>query len=236
MWLHAPNISLVHGFSTRHGGVSPEPFHSLNLGGSDDETTHIAENRRRALEALGLADNELITLKQVHGDRVCEAVTTRQEGDALVSNRRDAVIAVMIADCYPVLFADAKGGVIGAAHCGWRGTLAGIAGKTVEKMIRLGATVSDINVAIGQGISQQNFEVGEDVIEQFRQAGFPETAWHNRQLDLVACILYTLKAAGLPDQNTWTMNRCTFEPDFFSYRRDKGRTGRMMGLISLRDR
>ena len=233
MWLHAPNIPFTHGFSTRHGGVSAGPFDSLNLGGSDDDPANIGENRRRALYGLGLDHEELITLKQVHGDRVCEAVASRQEGDALISNQPGAVIAVMVADCYPVLFADPVARIIGAAHCGWRGTLAGIARKTAEKMIGMGATASNIRVSIGQGISQRNFEVGDDVIGLFRSAGFPVTSWTNRQLDLVSCILFTLKSAGIPEKNTWTMNRCTYEPDFFSYRRDKGRTGRMMGLISL---
>jgi YfiH family protein len=234
MWLHAPNISHVHGFSTRHGGVSPAPYSTLNLGGSDDDPRHITENRRRSLAALGLGNTTLHTLKQVHGDRVCEASAPRQEGDALVSNRPGSVIAVMVADCYPVLFSDQEAGVIGAAHCGWRGTLAHIAANTVAAMRKLGATPANIRAAIGPGISQSNFEVGQDVIDLFSQAGFPSTAWKRRQLDLVQCILFTLTSAGIPPEHIWSMNRCTFEDDFFSHRRDQGRTGRMMGLIGLR--
>lgn len=232
MWLQAPNISCIHGFSTRNGGISPVPFNSLNLGGSDDEATNIQENRHIALNALSLNQPRLFTLRQVHGDRVCQTLGSIQEGDALVSDERDAVIAVLVADCYPVLFYDEKNAVIGAAHCGWRGTLAGIAGKTVEKMRSLGADPVHIRVAVGQGISQKNFEVGDEVLSQFRKNGYPESAWEKNHLDLIQCILFNLKSAGITEKNTWVMNRCTFEPDFFSYRRDKGKTGRMMGLIS----
>lgn len=233
MWIAAPHIRCVHGFSTRHGGVSAGPFSSLNLGGSDDDPEHVRVNRTRALSALGLSPENLHTLKQVHGDRVCEAVASRQEGDALVSNRPGSVIAVMVADCYPVLFHDPSNHVIGAAHCGWRGTLAGIAANTCRAMERLGADIQQITVAIGQGISQKNFEVGPEVIARFSAAGFPPHCWNNRQLDLVKCILFTLKLCGIKEENIWNMDRCTFENDFFSYRRDKGRTGRMMGLIGL---
>lgn len=234
MWLKAPNITCPHGFSTRHGGVSPSPFDSLNLGGSEDSYANIAVNRQRALNALSLDPTRLCTLKQIHGNKVCEAITTEKlEGDALVSNKPGTVIGVLVADCYPVLFYDAVKRVIGAAHCGWRGTVARLAAKTLEAMEAKGADKRNIHAAIGQGISAAKFEVGNEVIAQFRQAGFPEYCLYEKNIDLVRSILFTLTSAGLPPENIWTMNRCTFEADFFSHRRDKGRTGRMMGVIGL---
>ncbi len=232
MWLQAPNIGCIHGFSTRHGGFSPAPFNSLNLGGSADKKQNIKRNRELALSLLGLQPAHLFSLKQVHGSNICEPATTIQEGDALVTVKSGAILSVLVADCYPLLFCDLKNNIIGAAHCGWRGTLAGLAGKTVRKMQSMGAEVSQIKVAIGQGISFKNFEVGEEVITAFSEAGFP-TAWHNRHLDLTLCLQHDLKQAGIPVENIWCMNRCTFEQDFFSHRRDNGNTGRMMAVISL---
>lgn len=233
MWLKAPNIRCTHGFSTRHGGVSRAPFDALNLGGSDDNKEHVSKNRELALKHFNLHPNALCYLKQVHGNSVCTARPGQQEGDALVSNRKGDVLAISIADCYPVLFYDGVNRVIGAAHAGWRGTLSRIVTNTINAMVKLGAQTENIQVAIGQGISQQNFEVGADVIEKFELAGFPVTCWINNKLDLVKCNKFVLTENHIPENNVWTMNRCTYEDDFFSYRRDKGLTGRMWGIIAM---
>jgi YfiH family protein len=233
MWLKSPNINCAHGFSTRFGGVSKAPYDSLNLGGTEDEESNIIHNRKIALQKLGLSIENLCNLKQVHGDKVCIAQRGKQEGDALVTNKNGLILAVSIADCYPVLFYDEVNKVIGAAHAGWRGTVSKIAGKTVQAMIDLGAETKNIKAAIGQGISQSNFEVGNEVIDQFEKNGFPEICWKNNKIDLVLCNQFILKRNNIPEENIWTMNRCTFEDDFFSYRRDKGKTGRMWAVISI---
>ncbi|HQQ93878.1 MAG TPA: peptidoglycan editing factor PgeF [Bacteroidia bacterium] len=235
MWLKAPNIQALHGFSTRHGGLSPAPFDSLNLGGSDDLNENILANRKIALNALGLDFDSLCTLKQLHSADVCVASKGRQEGDALVSRQKGQILAVSIADCYPVLLEDPVNRVVGAVHAGWRGTLGRIAANAVKAMNNLGADVSQIRVAIGQGISQNRFEVGTDVLEKFIAAGFSEAHIRARTLDLAACNKQVLTDSGVPEENIWTMGRCTYEADFFSHRRDKGRTGRMWALIALRD-
>ncbi len=233
MWLRAPNIGCRHGFSNRHGGVSSEPFDSLNLGGSEDETTHMETNRKRALEELKLSHHDLCILKQVHGTDVCLAKRGMQQGDALVTNQKNLVLAISIADCYPILFHDPVNDVIGASHAGWRGTQAKIAEQTLQAMFKLGANAEHIQVAIGQGICQSNFEVGVEVIEKFKQSGFEEHCWKQNKIDLIRCNVDVLVKNNISPRNIWSMNRCTFEPDFFSYRRDKGKTGRMWGLISL---
>jgi len=174
MWLKSPNIHCTHGFSTRHGGVSSENFSSLNLGGSEDSDENILKNRILSLKEIGASMDQLCHLHQVHGTMVQIAKAGKQTGDALVSNEKGLVLAVSVADCYPILFYDEKNQVIGAAHAGWRGTVGRIASKTAEAMIQLGAELDQIQVAIGQGICQKNFEVGAEVIEQFWKEGFPE--------------------------------------------------------------
>lgn len=233
MWLRAPNLNCVHGFSTRHGGISPAPFDSLNLGGSEDDKNNILQNREIALKSLDLSIDNLCNLKQVHGNKVNIAKRGLQEGDALVTSEKDLILAVSIADCFPILFYDNTNKVIGAAHAGWRGTVSGIAENTINAMIRLGAKPENIHVAIGQGISQSNFEVGNEVIHEFEKNGFPDNCWKDNRIDLSLCNLHVLKQNKISEHNIWTMNRCTFEHDFFSYRRDKGTTGRMWAIIAM---
>lgn len=233
-WIKSPHISTIHGFSTRNGGVSPAPFLSLNLGGTDDLPEYIAENRKRALADLNIDITHVSYLNQIHSNIVCQASVGKQTGDALVTNQKSLAIAVGAADCYPVLFYDETNQVIGAAHCGWKGTLARIAKNTIEEMVKLGAEISQIKVAIGQGISKSNYQVSEEVIEQFKNAGFNNDCWENRQLDLLNANRYVALEAGIKPEHIWSMNRCTTEDDFFSYRRDNGKTGRMWALIMLK--
>ena len=232
-WLHSPNLKTIHGFSTRHGGVSPKPFDSLNLGGADDLPENIAQNRQRALSALHIEFEQVSYLNQIHSNTVCQATIGKQIGDALVTNQHNMCLAVGAADCYPILFYDAKNKVIGAAHCGWKGTLARIVKNTINEMVLLGAETSQITVAIGQGISAKNYEVSEDVISQFQKAGFPSACWQNRQLDLLQANTFVALESGIAKENMWAMNRCTTEDDFFSYRRDNGLTGRMWAVIMM---
>lgn len=234
MWLFAPNIESVHGFSTRLGGVSQPPFQSLNLGGSDDQPENIANNRSLALERLQLRSDQVASLKQVHGTDVRQAKQGIQEGDALVTNKTGMALAISIADCYPILLEDTQNGVIGAAHAGWRGTLGHIAAATIDQMEKLGAKRSSIKAAIGQGISVKQFEVGNEVLSRFVASGFPSECYQGTCIDLLQCNKFVLQKSGILPQNIWSMNRCTFEQDFFSYRRDKGVTGRMWAVIALR--
>jgi copper oxidase (laccase) domain-containing protein len=108
-----------------------------------------------------------------------------------------------------------------------------IAGEVVKKMLQMGAQTESIKVAIGQGISCEKFEVGDEVIRKFEDAGFLDACRDNNKIDLVSANEFVLEKSGILKENIWKMNRCTFEDDFFSYRRDKGVTGRMWGLIAL---
>lgn len=233
-WIFSPTIRAVHGFSTRHGGVSPQPFESLNLGGKEDDPANIARNRKRALGDLNIDPARISYLDQVHSTTVCRAKPEKQTGDALVTGEKNLPIAVGAADCYPILFHDEAHGVIGAAHCGWKGTLGRIAANTIAEMQKLGAETQHIRIAIGQGICRENYEVSGELIAQFREAGFPDSCWSGRQLDLLAANRFVALEAGIPEENIWSMQRCTTEPDFFSYRRDGGKTGRMWAVIMLK--
>ena len=232
-WIKSPYINTIHGFSTRHGGVSPEPFLSLNLGGTDDLPEYITENRKRALADLNIDMNQVSYLNQIHSNIVCQANVGKQTGDALVTNQENLAIAIGAADCYPVLFYDEINQVIGAAHCGWKGTLSRIVKNTIEEMTQLGAEVSHIKVSIGQGICKANYQVSQEVIQQFQDAGFTNNCWEGRQLDLLQANRFVALECGVKPIHIWSMNRCTTEDDFFSYRRDNGKTGRMWALIML---
>lgn len=231
-YILAANITTKHAFFTRHGGVSSAPFGSLNFGGHDDDPENIRVNRERALTSIGLNPDNVARLNQVHGSDVLIAKPGSHTGDALVSKESGLVLAIGAADCYPLLFHDPVNHIIGAAHCGWKGTLSRIARNTIEKMISLGADKKQIRVAIGPGICRANYEVSEEVIDKFMQAGFPASIHSGRMLDLLAANKFILHETGIPDENVWALNRCTTENDFFSYRRDHGKTGRMWAVIS----
>jgi YfiH family protein len=233
-WIKSPYISTIHGFSTRNGGVSPAPFLSLNLGGIEDLSENIAKNRKLALDELNIGLTQVSYLNQIHSNTVCNGLPGKQTGDALVTNQPGLALAVGAADCYPILFYDERNQVIGAAHCGWRGTLGRIVKNTIEGMVKLGAETKHIKVAIGQGICAKNYEVSVDVIQQFREQGFAEYCWNNRQMNLLKANEFVALEYGILKENIWSLNRCTTEPDFFSYRRDNGKTGRMWAVIMLK--
>ncbi|CAN5804582.1 peptidoglycan editing factor PgeF [soil metagenome] len=226
-------IQTTHAFFTRKGGVSSSPFSSLNFGGSDDLPENISENRRIALLAAGMNPQYVARLNQVHGNSVCVAKPGNQTGDALVTNEKGLTLAIAAADCYPLLFHDPENGIIGAAHAGWKGTLGRIAENTIEAMEKFGAVRKEIRVAIGPGISGKNYEVSEEVIRQFMAAGFPSYCAEGRNLDLLLANKSVLQESGITGENIWALGRCTTEDNFFSYRRDKGVTGRMWATIML---
>src|SRR5580692_5525505 len=161
-----------HGFFTRQGGVSGGPYASLNGGvGSNDDRTHVAENRARMAAAVGVEPGCFLTCNQIHSPQVVVAETpwlpeARPRADAIVTRRPALAIGVSTADCGPVLFAEPQAGVIGAAHAGWRGALAGVVEATVAAMERLGAARQKVHAALGPMIRQSNYEVGPDLINR----------------------------------------------------------------------
>ena len=243
----APDLPLRHGFFTRRGGASSGIFAGLNCGpGSSDLSEAVAINRARVAEALGLAPDRLVTMNQVHsGDAVAVEAppAERPRADGLATATPGLALAVLTADCAPVLFADAVAGVAGAAHAGWRGARDGVLEATLAAMARLGADIARTTAVIGPTISQAAYEVGQDFLEGFCDddpanarffAGGPNGRPH---FDLPGYCLARLRAAGVAEA-TWT-GHCTYRDAerFYSYRRATHRGeadyGRLISVIRL---
>lgn len=237
-----------HGFFTRRGGASSGIFHGLNCGpGSSDQSSIVDTNRARAAEALDVAPDRLITVHQTHSADVVRVADKqplpRPEADALVTATPGTAIAVLTADCQPVLFADRAAGVIGAAHAGWRGALDGVLDATLDAMEDLGARREKTCAVIGPTIGQRAYEVGPEFFEMFfdedrDNAMFFINGEGDRFLfDLPGYGLHRLRAAGI-GQAEW-VRHCTYtdERRFFSYRRSVHRGeadyGRLLSAIRL---
>ena len=245
--LEASNLaaleSLRHGFFTREGGVSEGVFQSLNCGfSSGDEAARVAENRGPALRRLDMPADSLCTVRQVHSARVRggERGPGHQpvEADALVTDRPGIALGVVCADCAPVLIADREARVIGCAHAGWRGALAGVIEATVEAMTGLGATRQAMCAAVGPCIAQTSYEVGPDMLAQFvakdaaSEALFAPVAGSDRLLfDLKGYVLRRLAAAGIDDRMALPDDTLADEARFFSARRTRRQGGERFGLL-----
>ncbi|MDP3459898.1 MAG: polyphenol oxidase family protein, partial [Hyphomonas sp.] len=172
----APSLTglsgVSHGFFGRRGGVSVGDYDSLNAGeGSADSPRNIAENRARISGAMSA--RWLLSCYQVHSPdvvRVTGPWTERPKADAMVTDQRGLGLCILSADCTPVLFADPDSGIIGAAHAGWKGALAGVLLRTVEAMEALGADRARIRAAIGPTIQQASYEVGPEFRDAFLAA------------------------------------------------------------------
>lgn len=240
-------IPFRHGFFTRKGGASSGIFAGLNCGaGSSDQSEIVAINRARVADAMGIELPALINMNQVHSADVVPVtgpLAQRPRADALVTATPGLALAVLTADCQPVLFADRKARVIGAAHAGWRGAFDGVLEATLDAMEGLGARRADIAAVIGPTISQAAYEVGPEFFETFTDedrdnARFFANGTGDRMLfDLPAYGLHRLRAAGV-GQAEWT-GHCTYrDPErFFSYRRSthagEADYGRLISVIRL---
>jgi polyphenol oxidase len=254
MQLSAPALAKLagirHAFFTRRGGVSDGIYESLNGGtGSDDVPARIAENRARMASALGVAPERFLTAYQIHSPTVVVAREpwpgdARPRADAIVTRVAGLAIGISTADCGPVLFADAEARVVGAAHAGWRGALAGVTDVTIAAMERLGAERSRIVAALGPMIRQPSYEVGPDLVGQFTAAAAANARFFRPadrpahfMFDLAGYVTARLAAAGIALVED--IGRCTYaEGDlFFSYRRTTHRGepdyGRHINAIAL---
>ncbi len=238
---------LRHGFFTRAGGASSGVFAGLNCGqGSSDQREIVAINRSRVAEAMGVAQDHLLGVHQVHSATAITVTAPQAEkpkADALVTATPGLALSVLSADCQPVLFADAKAGVIGATHAGWRGALDGVLHATVDAMVALGAARPDITAVIGPTISQRAYEVGPEFFEDFiaedqAYARYFANGDGDRMLfDLPGFGLNRLRAAGVGHAE-WT-HHCTYSDParFYSYRRSthakEADYGRLISAITL---
>ena len=246
--LTSPELKpLRHGFFTRRGGASSGIFQGLNCGtGSSDQREAVAINRARVADALDVANGDLVSVHQVHSARVIIVdgpMDDRPEADGMVTATPGLALAVLTADCQPVLFADREAGVVGAAHAGWRGALDGVLEATIDAMEDVGATRANIVAVIGPTISQRNYEVGPEFLDTFL-AEAPENArffangeGDRLQFDLPGYGLHRLREAGVGHAE-WTRH-CTYDDDarFYSYRRSTHARevdyGRLLSAIRL---
>lgn len=238
---------LQHGFFTRAGGASSGVFAGLNCGsGSTDQTEIVAINRARVAARLDVPADHLLSVYQVHSTKVIPVsapMSNKPKADAMVTATPGLALSVLSADCQPVLFADHKAKVIGAAHAGWRGTLDGVLEATMDAMEALGATAQDIHVVIGPSISQRAYEVGPEFFETHMAEDdasaryFANGKGDRMMYDLPGYGLHRLRQRGVASAE-WTRH-CTYsDPEqFFSYRRsvhDRAADyGRLIAAIRL---
>jgi YfiH family protein len=225
-------ITLPHGFFTRRGGVSTGGFASLNcsLSGRDDRDA-VLENRARAARTIGVEPACLLGLSQVHGTRVVAvtqpwAAGQGEKADAMVTSRSGLALGIVTADCAPVLFADAAANIVGAAHAGWRGAVAGVLEATVAAMTALGSSPAGIIAAIGPCIAQVSYEVGADLRDAvlrrdpadaaFFVAGRRPERW---QFDLPGYCAARLRSIGVGSVIVTGVDTLAEEDRFFSHRR-----------------
>jgi YfiH family protein len=231
-------LPVPHGFTTRLGGVSEGPFASLNLSAATgDDPERVAENQRRVLSAFG--HPPVAALKQVHGTQVHRvAGPGLWEGDGLLTRTPGLLLRVGVADCYPLLLYHPQGAV-GALHAGWRGVVGGILPRALELLAEWGMDPREVHLAMGPGIGGGCYQVGEEVAERFQEAGLPTLrpdpqAPGKHLLDLEAALLLQARRAGVREERIYRVGLCTHcQPTLFSHRRDRGRTGRMWGLVML---
>lgn len=236
---------LRHGVTTRHGGVSPAPFDSLNLSAHvGDEPAHVQENLERLHRALGLECGATVDASQAQADQVAHVTAelrgTRIKGvDGLITNERGIPLMLRFADCVPILFYDPAHAAIGIAHAGWRGTVSKVVTNTVRAMQQTFQTNPHQLIAcIGPSIGPCCYEIGADV-EAKVQAAYPET--HElliskngtTHLNLWQANALQLRALGVEQIEIGAVCTADHTHDFYSWRRERANTGRFAALIAL---
>ena len=240
-----------HGFLGRRGGVSAGELAGLNVGyGSSDDRAAIDENRRRAVAVLA-PGTELTTVHQVHSAEVVVAErpwpqNERSRADAIVTDRPGLLLGILTADCAPVLFADEQAGIVGAAHAGWRGAIAGITDSTIAAMERLGARRDNIHAAVGPCIAQPSYEVDEAFRARFveqdsdNERFFVAKGAGKPHFDLEAYVVHRLIAAGIDEVEALNLDTYADAHRFYSYRRSIHRGevdyGRQLSAIAVNAR
>jgi len=240
---------IAHGFLGRIGGVSKGIYAGLNCSlGSDDVRENVIENRRRAVAAV-MPSAALARVYQIHSPDVITVTGPMDQddppkADALVTDRPDILLAVQTADCVPVLFADTRAGVVGAAHSGWKGAITGVNESTIVAMEKLGATRDQIVCAIGPCIAQKSYEVDEGFFRNFvenaaqNERFFTDGKAGHYQFDIEGYVASRLATAGINVVECLGQDTYSQPERFFSYRRschlNEPGYGGQMSMIGLR--
>ena len=246
--LRSDLLAVPHGFLGRKGGVSKGEMWGLNVGyGSGDDPDAIAENRRRAVDAV-MPAAQLATVHQVHSPTVVYVDRAwpqddRPHADGMVTDRPGILLGVLTADCAPVLFADPVAGVIGAAHSGWRGAFGGINEATVDAMEGFGARRDRIAAVVGPSVSQASYEVDHGFRDRFLEQDQDNERFFGNgpagkpHFDLPGYILHRLGNAGLGNAAALGLDTYSDADRFYSYRRSTHRNepsyGRQISMIGL---
>jgi YfiH family protein len=236
-----------HAIFTRRGGLSPEPWNSLNVGGTvGDDSKRVRANRNLSLQALGCDPDTVFDVWQVHGADVACATAPRPDGesvrqaDIILTDKPNVTLYMRFADCVPILVHDPRRGVVGLAHAGWKGTIGDVTASMVKAMRdQYGSNPSDLVAGIGPSIGPDHYEVGADVILQVMQKFGDQSdrllQSHNGKIhfDLWETNKLLLKRAGIGTIEVAGICTACHTRDWFSHRAEKGRTGRFGALISL---
>ena len=239
---------VVQGIFTRHGGVSPTPWSSLNLGGTIGDTReNVIENRRRIFELMGREVESIFDVWQVHGvDVICTDQPRPLDGlhakaDAILTNNPEITLFMRFADCVPVFLMDPVKKVVGLVHAGWQGTVQRICEKTVRTMQEVyGSKPLDILAGIGPSIGPESYEVGEDVLLRVQEGfGDDELRLIKRYngcayLDLWESNRLTLESVGVRQIELAKICTVQNNDDWYSHRKEKGKTGRFGALLALK--
>lgn len=228
--------------STRTGGVSQGTYSSLNLGiNTGDSEEKVKKNTLRLCEAAGINSEKMVSSVQVHGTEILTADKPgRYHGyDAFMTDKKDLFLCIFTADCYPVLIYDPRHQASAAIHAGWKGSSDRIVMKTLDAMQKnFNSTPEECFAYIGTGISAEFYEIGLEVAKEFPQDNLRRSPLSDDKymLDLSLANYQQLLASGIPASNIERSQCCSFgdSDKFFSYRRDNGKTGRMVSLIGVR--
>ena len=246
----APNLKA--GFTTRNGGVSAPPFHTFNCGlHVNDNLPDVIKNKKLLAEKLHIPIKNWVSGEQIHQTNIKE-ITSKDKGkgstsflsaikgiDGMITNTKGILCTAFFADCVPLFFFDLKTGFVGLAHAGWKGTVSRMAEKMVQQFLKAGADPADLLVVIGPSISQDFYEVDENVIKHIpanlQEKTVIQKVQNHYLLDLKQLNVEILLQSGVLRHNIDITNFCTFNDKdlFFSHRRENGKTGRMLGFLGF---
>jgi hypothetical protein len=242
-----PSDGLIHGIFTRHGGLSPDPWASLNVGaGVGDDPERVRGNRSLALQALGRSPESVFDVWQVHSAEVVVARRPRgqappQQADAIVTDRPQVTLLMRFADCVPILLFDPVRHAVGVVHAGWLGTVRRTTTAAVRTMVKsFGTHPSDLWAGLGPSIAAHHYPVGAEVVAALRESLGEEAERHlspspsGTRLDLWSANSDLLRAEGVGTIEVSGVCTACATQDWYSHRGEGGRTGRFGALLGLR--
>ncbi len=240
--IFTPFPELVCAFSTRIGGVSESPYDGQNMGlKTGDDPDNVLRNRKSFFSKLGISEKEIAFSDQIHGTKIAAVFKpgVYESCDALITNEPNTFLAIQTADCFPLFFYEPQQKAVAAVHAGWRGAISGIVPATLDLLVeKYRIQTEQLRVAIGPGLQKECFEVGEVVFKQVDEkflTKHPDR--QKRYFDLYGFLFDQLTEKNVLPDHIFDLNHCTkcLEQRYFSFRRDGKQSGRMIGLIGIRN-